>query len=76
MAKVVWTEPALQDLDEIAEYIALDKLSAAKKLVEKVGSSGIFVGEKLPQYLDRSKAVVSLQPLTVNASQAYEYDRR
>ena len=36
MAKVVWTEPALQDLDEIAEYIALDKLSAAKKLVKKV----------------------------------------
>jgi len=36
MAKVVWTEPALQDLDEIAEYIALDKLSAAKKFIEKV----------------------------------------
>jgi toxin ParE1/3/4 len=36
MAKVVWTEPALQDLDEIAEYIALDKLVAAKKLVKKI----------------------------------------
>jgi toxin ParE1/3/4 len=36
MAKVVWTEPALQDLEEIAEYIALDKLSAAKKLVQKI----------------------------------------
>lgn len=36
MAKVVWTEPALQDLDEITEYIALDKLSAAKKLVKKI----------------------------------------
>jgi toxin ParE1/3/4 len=35
MAKVVWTEPALQDLDEIAEYIALDKLSAAKKTGQK-----------------------------------------
>jgi len=38
MAQIVWTEPALRDLDEIAEYIALDKLSAAKELVEQVFS--------------------------------------
>jgi toxin ParE1/3/4 len=36
MAEVIWTEPALEDLDEIAEYIALDKPSAAQKLVKKV----------------------------------------
>ena len=36
MAQVIWTEPALFDLDEIAEYIALDKPSAAKKLVKEV----------------------------------------
>jgi len=36
MAEIIWTEPALDDLDEIAEYIALDKLSAAKNLVRKV----------------------------------------
>lgn len=36
MAKIVWTEPALKDLDEIAEYIALDKLSAAQLLVQNV----------------------------------------
>ncbi|MFK5925908.1 MAG: type II toxin-antitoxin system RelE/ParE family toxin [Desulfuromusa sp.] len=36
MAQVIWTEPALIDLDEIAEYIALDKVSAAKKLVQQV----------------------------------------
>ncbi len=36
MAQIVWTEPALRDLDEIAEYIALDKYSAAKSLVEQV----------------------------------------
>jgi len=35
MAQVIWTEPALQDLNEIAEYIALDKISAANKLVKK-----------------------------------------
>lgn len=39
MAQVIWTEPALQDLNEIAEYIALDKITAANILVKKVFSS-------------------------------------
>jgi len=38
MAQVIWTEPALYDLNEIAEYIALDKISAAAKLVQTVFS--------------------------------------
>ena len=36
MARLTWTEPALIDLEEIAEYIALDNPSAAKKLVRNV----------------------------------------
>lgn len=36
MAEVIWTEPALQELDSIAEYIALDNLAAASALVEGV----------------------------------------
>jgi toxin ParE1/3/4 len=36
MAKVIWTEPALSDLDAIADYIALDKPSAARELVRRV----------------------------------------
>jgi toxin ParE1/3/4 len=36
MAQLVWTEPALIDLDEIAEYIALDDPSAASNYVQKV----------------------------------------
>jgi toxin ParE1/3/4 len=36
MAQVIWTDPALEDLNEIAEYIALDKPSAAKWLVHEV----------------------------------------
>ena len=36
MAKVIWTEPALIDLNEIAEYIALDKPTAASSLVQKI----------------------------------------
>ena len=39
MAQIIWTEPALSDLNVIAEYIALDKPSAAIKLVQKVFSS-------------------------------------
>lgn len=34
MARVIWTEPALQELDEIADYISLDNPRAAKKLVQ------------------------------------------
>lgn len=36
MAEVIWTEPALQELDAIAEYIALDNPSAASQLVKAV----------------------------------------
>ncbi len=36
MAEIVWTEPALSDLDAIADYIALDQPEAAKALVRRV----------------------------------------
>ncbi len=36
MAQVIWTEPALADLEAIAAYIALDKPTAARKLVQRV----------------------------------------
>ncbi len=36
MAAVIWTEPALQDLDTIADYIALDDPQAARGLVQRV----------------------------------------
>lgn len=36
MAEVIWTEPALGQLDAIAEYIALDNPGAANKLVAEV----------------------------------------
>lgn len=39
MAEVIWTEPSLDQLNEIAEYIALDKPGAASRLVEKVFSA-------------------------------------
>jgi toxin ParE1/3/4 len=36
MAEVIWTEPALNDLDAIADYIALENPSAARELVQRV----------------------------------------
>ena len=36
MARLIWTERAVADLDEIAEYIALDNPKASKELVVRV----------------------------------------
>jgi plasmid stabilization system protein ParE len=36
MAEVVWTEPALADLDAIADYIAMENPAAAAALVDRV----------------------------------------
>ena len=36
MAEVIWTAPALDELNGIAEYIALSNITAAKNLTRKV----------------------------------------
>ena len=36
MAEIVWTDPALSDLDAIADYIALENPLAARQLVRRV----------------------------------------
>jgi toxin ParE1/3/4 len=36
MAEIIWTNPALEDLNDIAEYIALSNLQSAKRLVAKI----------------------------------------
>ncbi len=60
MAEIICTEPALADLEEIANYIALEKLSAAQQLVQKVFervdllSQSPNSGKKVPE-LSRSK---------------------
>ncbi|MEO7206388.1 MAG: type II toxin-antitoxin system RelE/ParE family toxin [Steroidobacteraceae bacterium] len=36
MAEVIWTEPALNDLDAIADYIALDNPRAARNLIQRI----------------------------------------
>ena len=39
MARLIWTEPALNDLEAIAEYIALDNPTAARRYVQRVFQS-------------------------------------
>ena len=36
MAELIWTLPCLENLDEIADYIALDNPEAAKNLIKKI----------------------------------------
>lgn len=36
MARVIWTEPALNDLDALADYIAIEDPVAAAQLVQRV----------------------------------------
>ena len=36
MARIIWTESVLQDLDQIADYISLDKPTAANRFVQRV----------------------------------------
>ncbi|WAC18266.1 type II toxin-antitoxin system RelE/ParE family toxin [Luteolibacter sp. SL250] len=43
MARLIWTEPALEDLGQIADYIALDDPVAAKRLVRKVFSKAALL---------------------------------
>jgi toxin ParE1/3/4 len=36
VAHLIWTEPALDDLDDLAGYISMDNPMAASRLVQKV----------------------------------------
>lgn len=36
MARLVWTERAIKDLDEIAEYISFDDEDAARRLTQRL----------------------------------------
>lgn len=51
MARLIWTEPALADLEAIADYIALDNPTAARRLV-----SGVFESvERLERFPSSGK---------------------
>lgn len=45
MAEIVWTDPALDQLEEIADYIALDRPEAAAGLVKRIFSTVDRIGQ-------------------------------
>ena len=51
MARLIWTEPALSDLEAVADYIALDNPAAACRLVAIVFASV----ERLEQFPNSGK---------------------
>ncbi len=71
MAQIIWTEPALFDLNEIAEYIALDKVGAARRLVnhvfKSVGQLEQFpeVGRKPPELDDSTYREIIVNPCRI-----------
>ncbi|KAF1718323.1 plasmid stabilization protein [Pseudoxanthomonas yeongjuensis] len=67
MAEIVWSEPALSDLDAIADYIALENPAAAAELVKRiVGHVGQLADHpesgSRPQELKRSRYRQIIEP--------------
>jgi toxin ParE1/3/4 len=67
MAEVIWTSPAIDDLNDIAEYIALSNIPAAKKLVQKVFDK-ISRLESHPESGKRPQELVNLNYREVNVN--------
>ncbi len=71
MAEVDWTDNALSNLNDIAEYIAVDNLDAAKLHVQRVFDSterlAMFPesGRKPPELLDLEYREVVVEPCRV-----------
>jgi addiction module RelE/StbE family toxin len=59
MVEIVWTDPALADLDQIADCIALDKPDAAKRLVQRV----FHHIEQLAQHPESGSVPRELRPI-------------
>jgi toxin ParE1/3/4 len=59
MARIIWTLPALSDLEEIADYIALDHFPASRQLVRRVFSDV----ERLEQFPESGRIPPELTDL-------------
>jgi len=68
MAEVVWTEPALGQLDAIIEFIALDKAGAATRVAQRIFSatdhleSFVRLGRSIPEFPHKDYRQVWLKP--------------
>jgi toxin ParE1/3/4 len=59
MAEVIWTEPALTNIDDIAEYIALHNIKAAKELVQRIFSKV----DRLEKFPESGKVPIEIENL-------------
>lgn len=60
MAELIWTEPALSDLTEIAEYVAVENPASAGDLVQRIFSAVERLekhpaSDKVPEELKESR---------------------
>jgi toxin ParE1/3/4 len=67
MAEVIWTSPAIDDLNDIAEYIALSNIPAAKILTQKIFDA-ISRLESHPESGKRPLELVNLNYREVNVN--------
>ena len=71
LIRILWTDPALADLNAIADFIALDKPLAAAKLVRKVFKSTDLLayfpesGRVVPELPELAYREVIVKPLRV-----------
>ena len=78
MAEIVWSEPALSDLDAIADYIALEDPAAAAELVKRIVQHVAQLADhpesgSRPQELKRSRYRQIVEP---PCRVFYRYDGR
>ncbi|NRA72906.1 MAG: type II toxin-antitoxin system RelE/ParE family toxin [Gammaproteobacteria bacterium] len=59
MVEIIWTKPAIEDLNDIAEYIALSNRQAAQKLVANIFSKV----ERLEDFPESGKKPIELSNL-------------
>lgn len=59
MAEIIWTNPAVEDVNDIAEYIALSNLQSAKKLVTTIFDKV----ERLEKFPESGKKPIELTNL-------------
>ncbi|HEY0965857.1 MAG TPA: type II toxin-antitoxin system RelE/ParE family toxin [Opitutaceae bacterium] len=68
MAEVIWSEPALAQLEAIASFIALDKPEAARAVVQRIFDvtdrleSFLRLGRKIPEFPQPNYRQVWISP--------------
>lgn len=68
MAEVIWTEPALAQLDAIVQFIALDKPNVAEAVVQRIFrttdhlESFLRLGRRIPEFAHKNYRQVWIKP--------------